>query len=352
MGGGGTISGGGPDIPAYLQDAHVALINQSDDGHMPLNSMMDILDITFNDNPYSGTIVYNPGNKLTQTSNAVNVVQALINNMNHLSDYNSAINAGVIDVDVHMNDGYLNTLIPEINISIDTLNSEVLAFRNIQQDKFENEIFSNFRFKMLQINAIQNSSFVLGDFILRGFNERDTARYNANLRLKLYLSTNELNSKFLFQRQEEIQKHFLHRGEFLRDSVREILLGLYNERNLWVLTLMHTIKEKALHVITKMEEVQGQLDFDDSNSSWNINLFAQPGNLLASVSGGVTALIRTPNRAMSALAGALSGAATGAMISPDPYGIGPGVGAILGGIAGWYLAIPTVVSPARPRQSA
>ena len=137
MSGGGT-TGGGSGIPPYLQDAHVALINQSDDGHMPILSMMDVLDATFNNNPYSGTVVYNPVNELTQMSSAVTLVQGLLNDLNHLSDYSAAIVLADDVVDSHIYDLHLSTTIPTIDLSTATIDAEVLAYRNVQLDNLEN----------------------------------------------------------------------------------------------------------------------------------------------------------------------------------------------------------------------
>ena len=84
--------------------------------------------------------------------------------------------------------------------------------------------------------------------------------------------------------------------------------------------------------MAQSEEADQQLDIDNSDARWDLEVYQYGGNLMASASGG-TALpgdAGKPSKRQSQIAGAAAGAAIGTQVYP---GIGTGVGAALG----WYL---------------
>lgn len=336
MGGSGGGASSGSTIPDYLQEAHEHLLNHRKND-TPIISIVDALNSAVGASPYSGSIVYNPVNELTQISLAVETAQGLVNDLDHVNDYIDALNFTSAEIDGVLDPSVLTLDTPTIDISTVTIDAEIEAFRLVQLDNLENQILPEFKSGMLNINAIQTSSFVMGEALLRGFHERDVGKYAAELRNKLYVSSQEINTKFILQTQDSKIRYFSERNSMVVQNAIQMMQGLYKKRELWLSTLHMTIEAKKLHIIARKEEIEGQLDFDENDALWDINLFQPVANLLASVQGGVTPQQRKPNKAVSALAGAISGASMGVSIGAPIAGVGAGVGAVAGGIAGGLL---------------
>jgi len=132
----------------------------------------------------------------------------------------------------------------------------------------------------------------------------------------------------------------------LLGSLQQMLVHKYDRLQAYTTT---SGELNRISIVAEKEQVDTEIDLAVKHSTWNLDIFAAAGNLLAGGQGGVHGggsmpqAGGGPSALGGAITGAVSGAATGAMIgsySANPMGtvIGAVVGAVVGGAAGYMSA--------------
>ena len=268
-GGGGS---GKVSYPTYMQTVHNDWLDNTGVDTIT-SSITDIMDAALGNSPWTGQSAYDPD-----------------------ADIAAMITAG----------GNLQTLVTLLSTgtTLDTLISNVLDETRIDNlvDEFEADAAARlvattlprFRRGMQDINAVVSSAFVIGEAVIEAEQERNVNRYSAELHTKAGLDA----AIQVIQMKLEYQRLASH-----------ILSEIYR-----------------MKIVAKKEENEVEMDIDDRDAKWNLEVFQYGGNLLASIGGG-TAGTQKPSTMQTALGGGLSGVAAGAMIG-GPWG------AVAGGVLG------------------
>lgn len=170
-------------------------------------------------------------------------------------------------------------------------------------DRLTAEVLPRFRAGMRDINAVVSSAFVLGQAIIEAAQTRQVGGFSASVHLKVI----DLRLEF--------QKALTH----------------------------YVIEANRIKIIAKKEEAETNLEIDEADASWDLEVFQHGANMLASIGGGVGMPNKSKkNKMASAIGGALTGAAAGAMVGAS-YGsgypgVGTAIGAVLGAAAGLLMA--------------
>lgn len=303
-GGGGGSSSGAVDFPEYLKLTHTNMLT----GNTDLSTIL--LHFDGNDNlfqniengvavsPYQGEIAYDPDSDITNFlaeladySTAVDAVDELIDWISIITNVRNEIDANVID-----------------NTSIDEASD---AHGKMLDDRLVSEVLPRFETGMRDINAVISSSFVIGKSILEAFNTREVADFDKKLRVQSYGQRNQL----------------IMQG--VTDSIN-ILNSKLNFRDALTRSSVESYRVKA---VLKKEELEEQLDMEDKEFRWPLELFQYGANALGSISGSAVSPHKGPTKMQSTLGGAMSGAAAGASVSGGNPWVS-GAGAVIGGIGG------------------
>lgn len=129
---------------------------------------------------------------------------------------------------------------------------------------------------------------------------------------------------------------YKQRGQLLVQAANTIVQFLVQATDIYMKRGQLGIEGYRYQIAALKEQTDKDLEIDEADARWDLEMYAYGGNLLAAPSGGV--IQPSPqgkSMAASALGGAMSGAAAGAMagtmIMP---GIGTGIGAAAGGLLG------------------
>lgn len=297
MSGSGGGSSGAVSYPAYMQLIHGLWLDggQTD---TPDNSLTETINAAYGNSPHLGRVAYDPTGELATAYAAVSEFSTRVGVLNPSNDYTVAFNTA-------------NALIDADSITIDEgrVTADIAAFDAILTDQLEDISLPQFRVGMLNIGAVNTSAFVVGESLLRAYKARDVAKYGTELRVQLAAKQDEINSRFMLQRTENV-----------RVATTQILTSLLKRVDLSREVAALTIEAKRIHIVAKKEQLGEQADWDEEEAKWDLELFSYAQNLLAGPSGGVGVNQKRPSKAVSAIGGALSGAATGAAVSGgNPY---------------------------------
>lgn len=204
--------------------------------------------------------------------------------------------------------GVMKTVLDNYEAEIDAFDSDSDVDARVQTYKFNakedlNEVENRFAARMYEINAVNSSQFELYNAVLtsRYLNDIDSFRAKISNEYKAVALTHE---RFLAA---------------LRIDVQRFTIG-------------------AL-----VEQTTTNLDYDFKEATWDLSVYREISNVLASAKGGVSSDIREPNKLKSGLLGAAAGGVTMAMLGAEggvlagtALGGGTGIaaGAIVGGLAG------------------
>lgn len=270
---GGGSSSGAVSYPAYVETVHGDWINNSGADTI-LSSVTDVMNSAIGNSPWTGAVAYDPDVDLTNLIAAPDALQTLV----------TLLSSGTT----------LDTLISNVldETRIDTAVGEFAADLDA---RLVSEILPRFNAGMRDINAVVSSAFILGHAVIEEGQDRQVAKYSAELHMKA----------------------------FSDDAIKVIMLKLeYQKYVSQMIAETYRIK-----VVAKKEESDVNIALDEKDALWDLKVFQYGGNLLASVAGGTVKPSEGPSTAQSVIGGALSGAAAGAMIGGVP-------GAIAGGILG------------------
>ena len=297
MGGSGGGSAGATSWPTYLQDIHNAWLDSTGVDTLT-NSMTDAMNAAYGSSPYSADVAYNPDAELSTAWSAVAAFNSVVDALNHTTDYAAAFTQAKTSVDGIIDSTYIT--------------NDAAAFSNILEDEITNNQIPSLKAGMLNIGAVHSSAFTLGESIIRAFKVRDVAKYTTDLKLRSNLQRNELVSS----------------------GAKEIIGALLKRNDLEAEVARLSIETKRITIVAKKEEDDTQREIDAHDALWDLQTFQYGGNLIASISGGIGPVTHKPSKMQSAIGGALSGGAAGAIVGTMVTGISPLAGAAAGGLLG------------------
>lgn len=203
----------------------------------------------------------------------------------------------------------LDTVISDIlsTTRIDTeVDNAVTEFSADLADRLTVEVLPRFQAGMRDINAVVSSAFTIGQAVIETSQTRQVSKYSSELHLQEAKSYNE-NSLQIIALKLEYQKFLSHQ----------------------------TIEANRIKIVAKTEEAETNLEIDEADASWDLEVFQHGANMLAAIGGG-TALSqkKKKNKMASAIGGAMTGAAAGAMIGAEVGTVGGPWGAVIGAVVG------------------
>ena len=300
-GGGGGGSSGKSDFPDYMKNLHSEWLSNGNAAGVPNvllsagNDITSLLDSAISTSPYQGEVAYNPDVDIATFVSALNTFE---------TDLGTAL-----DWDVLLSTA--NTQVSSVINDSAAIDAVTAAHGAILDDRLISEVLPRFQAGMRDINAVVSSSFVTGQAILEAFNTREVAEFDAKLRLQ----SQGQNNQYVMEGVKD-QLELLKIKLSMRESIAKV-----------------TIEAMRIKVVMKKEEIDDQLDMDEKDYRWGLDLFQHGANVLGSIAGSAVSNQKVPSKTSSVLGGALSGAASGAMIGGP---VGAGVGAVLGGLGGLF----------------
>ncbi len=368
MSGSGGGSSGTVVYPAYMATIHGKWLDGSG-GDTPDLSMVTAINNASGNSPFASAVAYDPTAQIDEIDGTLTTLIAYIVSLNHVTDYTNATNTtkGIYTVgsplaDVAVVDGTptADAVVPADMVIAAT--SLIVSDQDISDDMAALDAV---------LGAVSTSSFIIGEAIMRGMKSRDVAKHGSTLRIALntqkreidsrsflqkreienknFMQGREINSRYFIQRREiETQyftqkreltlrsfmgrrdldlKYYIHRQELVKTSAMDMMNILMKIGDLQINKTHMIIEANRVKAVMGKEEVEEQLNIDESDHKWDMEVFKYGANLLAAPSGGVSQGNDKKSKAVSALGGALSGAAAGGMVA-GPYGAA--AGAVLG----------------------
>lgn len=282
-GGSSGGSSGKVDYPAYMKDQHLTWLT---------NVASDITTARAGNSPYYSAVSFDPSTNITNIDTAITTFNSLVDALSHETDWESAMQQAETTVDALIDLSYIN--------------DDVTAFAAIQDDQIDNVVLPKFQRGMQDINAVQTSSFVLGEALIYGMRDRDVAKYTSELKLKLNIQRNEL----------------------VASGASTMLQNLMSRVDFERVVTHYTLEANRIAIVANVDYNKQELELDELDARWDLTTFAFGSNVMSSIAGSATNQ-GTPQKSQmaSALGGALSGAAAGAKV-------GGGYGAVIGGVLG------------------
>lgn len=345
MGGGaaGKIS-----YPEYISVAHGYFIDKNSID-APNISITEALNTALVNNPFIGEDAFDPESELAKSYADLTAFRTLVTSIDPNADYSSTATAIGILVNTLINDDYITSIIPTIDVDESALAADAASYADIQNDILENTILPPWKAGMHNINAVTSSAFVVGEAILRGMNLRDIARYTSSVRIPIVAKNTELNAAFITQRQDIIARYNVQRNEMIRIMTDSVMTLLIQKNSLTGQVNSAARDYAALHIASNFDQIEAQLEIEENEAKWEIGLFQPIASFLGALaSGGGVGAPKKPSKAVSAISGAVGGASTGASIGASIGGgaaaggsTGGIYGAVIGAVVGAGLALAT-----------
>ena len=229
--------------------------------------------------------------------------------------------------------------------------------------EFESAVLPRFQGGMRDINAVQMSTFIVGRAVMEGVYASKVTEVRETLKNEIWKllteSRNQMDHIALDAKKADatrIQSLFHVVGQLMTvggtvsgsiDALRvQLETSLQHLRaefmkiresslnhldNLVDASTGKSIELSRMQIVAMFEQSNVDMDYGEKRYRWDLENFQYLANMLASIGGG-TAVAggRQTSKFTSALGGALSGAATGAMVAPGAPVAGAAVGALLG----------------------
>ena len=281
--GGGGGGSGKVDYPAYMKTWHGLALDGGGVDTLT-SSITDVIDAALGNSPWTGQSAYNPDADIVQIVGAPNTLQTLVTLLSSGTTLNTLV-SGVLD-----------------HARVD---ADAAEFAADLDARLIAEVLPRFEAGMRDINAVSSSAFVIGRAVIEENQDRLVAKYSADL----------------------------HSKAFSDDALK--LIGLKLEYQKFVSQMI--AESYRVKLVAKKEENEEAMKIDEADAKWDLELFQYGANVLASIGGGVAQpKVDGPSKAQSAIGGAMSGAAAGAMLafSIPTLGLSAVAGAAIGGALG------------------
>jgi len=278
---GGGGSSGAVSYPAYLEAIHVDWL-----GGTISQRMNDTMNTAFAASPFTGVSAYSPATPIADIATALTALGVVNTSLDYLTDFAAMTAALSVDPGIA---------------------AEVVAYNAEVDWNLTNIILPRFQRGMQDINAVYSSSFVLGEALIESQGTIQKAKF-----------ASEIRNRFMFVGLGTLADMWKFEGDFHRMYTSVV------------------IEASRIKMVALKEQADRDLQIDESDAKWDLEVFAHGANLIAAISGGTShAQGAKASPIASALGGAMSGAAMGSMVSP---GYGTAIGAVIGGIGGYMSA--------------
>lgn len=280
--GGGGGSSGAVSYPTYMETVHNDWLDNTGADTIT-DSITDVMNAALGNSPFTTLSAYDPTTEVAAILAAPTDLETLVD----------LLSAGT----------GLDTLISSV-LDESRITGSVTAFAADLDVQADAEIYPRFEAGMRDIGAVMSSAFVIGRANIASKLAREVSKYEGELRYKAW-------------------------GD---DAIRVIQLKLDYQKAVSQLVA----DANRISIVANKEEIDGNILLDEKDSMWDLGVFQHGTNVLAGISGGTAATgAGKPSTTQSVIGGAMSGAATGAMMSGgNPLAIG--AGAFLGGVAGLF----------------
>jgi len=337
MGGGG--SSGKVSYPNYIETTHLDWLVSSAATTMTANlSVTDALNTGFGANPYTAITAYDPATPIT-------ALLASVDSFSALAD--AFIVSQVVDPTLEVTPGITVpgavanpvTVLTDANITADTA-AHAAVITALKDNQLTSDIMPRFEAGMRDINAVMSSAFVVGRAIIESEATleitRQSAKHDSQLRLAARPTDVQaadvavkIGAINLERSKVELAEH-----ELELKNAELILSAITGRLEFQKSVMMATIESQRIKIVALKEQEDRDLEIDNLDAMWELQLFTHAGNLLAAPAGGTAIPGKTGSAAASAIGGALSGAAMGAMAGATKGSIGGPAGAAVGGVVG------------------
>ncbi len=347
MSGSGGGSSGTIAYPSYMGLVHARWLDNSG-VDAPTNSLVDAINAAYGNSPFIGAVAFNPSGYISGMNNSINIMLAALATINttdpthdqgvlvgnrHLLGV-TTLDGGVIDSD---------------SFTESEITADITALDNTLTTLFNQNELPKFRAGMLNIGAVNSSSFVLGEAIMRGMTVLAVAKHGSQLRVDMHKEIRRINAEHLksyrqiiFEQQKSYReissKLYIHHEEIIRAATNDAVAYFFRHKDMFRETSRLVIDTFRMQAVLDKEFTDEVLNIAEADARWDMEIFKYGANMLGSVSGGVTQGLDRKSRAVTALGGALSGAATGAAVGSAFPGAGTAIGAGIGAVAGLGLA--------------
>ena len=281
---GGSSGGGGGagvvDYPAYMKNVHEDFLTNALDTMS--TSLVEAMNAAIGSSPYIGDNAYDPDVDLAAMLASVETFQDLV----------TLLSAGTS----------LDALIASV-LDDTRIDNAVTEFSEDLGDRLTSEVLPRFEAGMRDINAVVSSAFAIGKSIMETQQTRQVSKYSADL----------------------------HNKAFSDDALQVIALKLEFQKN----ASHMTSEANRIKIVAKKEEIEGNIEIDEADASWDLGVFTHGANMLAGIGGGVIGSEKKKkNVAGSTIGGAMTGAVAGAMVGSKIGSVGGGYGALIGAVLG------------------
>jgi len=284
-GGGGGGASGKIDFPDYIKTAHNDWVDNTGTDTMT-SSMVDLMNSAVGNSPFTSEIAYDPDTELAGM-------------LGEIADFDSAL--------ALLSSGTgLDTLMTNV-LSTTRIDNDVTAFETLLDNRVTSTTLPRFQAGMRNINAVVSSAFVIGQALIEEGVDAEVAKYQSGLRMKA----------------------------FSDDSIRVIGLKLDYQK---ALSQMYA-EAYRVKIVAKKEEKDKNIEIDEADGKWDLEVYQYGANLLAAPGGGTAVnSVKGKSAVSSAIGGGLTGAAAGALtgmaVTAAGGPISMGMGAVIGGALG------------------
>ncbi len=321
-GGGGGGGTGAVTHSAYMETVHGQWLDNAG-GDTPAVSMVDTIDAAIvAGSPFAAALAYDPDTDIAAWETAVSDFNALLAAIAETTDWAALYTQAEASIPD----------IATVGITEAVIVADGVAFAAQLDDQITTITLPRFQSGMRDINAVVSSAFVLGQSNIEGFRDRDVAKHDSAMRLNAAYKNADLDL-----RAEELVMGARVNSS---DQMLRFLLSKYA----WEEGYMRAVVEsRRIKIVAKSEEAEHQLEIDEADAVWDLELFQHGANLLAGIGGGVmNSQKKKKSKAASAIGGAMAMGAAGYMMAGAQAGgmTGP-QGAVVGAVAGLVIGYLT-----------
>jgi len=280
--GGGGSGAGVVDYPIHMKSFQESWLDHAGADTIT-DSITDVVNSALGNSPWIGKTAYDPDSDLTDLIAAPATLQTLVS----LLSSGTSLDAVIANI---LSDSYIDNAVTEYAADLDA--------------RLTSEVLPRFEAGLRDINAVVSSSFVIGRALIEENQDRQVAKYSADLHLKAASD----------------------------DAIKIIGMKLEYQK-----AVSQMISEaNRIKIVAKKEESDANMEIDEADALWDIELFQYGANLLASIGGG-THSTKSPkgiSKTASAIGGGMAGAAGGALVGAEVGTAGGAWGALIGGVLG------------------
>lgn len=334
---GGSTSGV-VGFPTYMQDYHNEILGNP--AALSAGNLVSISNTMLGaPTPYDGTTAIDPSAYLSTISTAVAAMLTSLNAINLRSVFTTEIPNVVSVVDNQANfpkvdiiaEMQLAAVSNAVNKASEVANTAIAGVGVTIETEAKETLYDEIgrlAANAVEINNAQTSSFMIGLALLEAQYQNTVGAAKARLRSDSFNNTVNL----LLSADTELAKARARlRGELIDKGASLGAQAVLAKNQLLEGYTRLVIESNRMAIVAESEELSQNIDLDVKSALWDIDVLMRMVQAVGGLGTG-TMVPPTTSKAASALGGALSGAATAASLTGNPFIIA-GAG-ILGGLAG------------------